>query len=92
MKLKAAYKCSICYSTPIKTRRDKCYPWSLRPGPTQTGLYNHRKWLDRGLKFRIEEVEGIYSISEVKKKALIKSGNHAVDLRLFFGVYKKQVI
>ena len=35
-------------------RREKTGLWGFRPGPTQTGLYSHTRWLEpRDLKFQI---------------------------------------
>ena len=32
--------------TVFKPRCEKTGLWGFRPGPTQTGLYSHRKWLE----------------------------------------------
>ena len=57
----------------------------FRPGPTQTGLYKHRRWLEAGyFGFRKKRK---CTIRVAKTKALISfavTANCEADLRLFF--------
>ena len=50
-------------------RHEKICLRGFRPGPTQTGLYNHRRWLE-ALNFRIGKKRDC-TIYVVKTKALI---------------------
>ena len=34
------------YLVPFEPRCEKTCLWGFRPVPTQTGLYNHRRWLE----------------------------------------------
>ena len=36
--------CFYCYHVSGATSRETCL-WGFRPGPTQTSLYSHRRWL-----------------------------------------------
>ena len=46
--------------------------------------------MDRGLKFRISEVEGLYYLCSENKNADQLCGYRAADLRLCFRICKKQ--
>ena len=35
-----------CGSGKLQPRSEKTGLWGFRPGPTQTGLYSHRRWLE----------------------------------------------
>ena len=41
----AAHESTIILYEP---RSEKTGLWGFRPGPTQTGLYSHRRWLEAG--------------------------------------------
>ena len=49
-RLKASEQCPfVCNSVkPIELHHDKASLQSFQPGPTQTGLNNHWRWLDAG--------------------------------------------
>ena len=51
----------------IEPGHDKTWHRVFRPGPTQIGLYSYRRWLSRGLKFRIYEVEALYYLCSENK-------------------------
>ena len=59
--------CSTCKAS--TERRENTCLQGFRPGPTQTGLYGHRKWLVRDLKFRVYEEEGLYYLCSENKGA-----------------------
>ena len=42
----ALFKISLSWLTPYEPRRQKTGLRGFRPGPTQTGLYSHRRWLE----------------------------------------------
>ena len=56
---------------------------------TKTGLYSHRRWL--GLKFWIDEVEGLYYPCSENKGADQLRGYRKADLRLCFRICKMPV-
>ena len=60
---------------------------SFRPGPTQTGLYSHRRWLEAGF-FCIYEVEGLCKLCSENKGAGPLRGYREADMRLFFAYTK----
>ena len=35
-----------CNFNPFESQRKKTCLWDFQPGPTQTGLFNHIRWLD----------------------------------------------
>ena len=73
-------------------RSEKTGLRGFRPGSIQTGLYSHRKWLEaRGLKFRIEKVEGLYYLCSENKGADQLRGHRKADLRLCFRICKRPV-
>ena len=49
--------------------REKTNNLGFRPGPTQTGLYSHRRWLEAG-KFGFRKYRN-HAIRVAKTKALI---------------------
>ena len=60
----------------------------FRPVPTQTGLYNHRRWLGAwDLKGR----HWLYYLASDYKGVDQLRGYHAVDLRFVLCICKKQV-
>ena len=70
----------------------------FRPGPTQTGLYRSHtnravqpQKMARGLKFRIQDVEGLYYLCSENKDADQLCGYRTADLRLCFRICKKPV-
>ena len=76
--------CSL--EKPLRSYEPRCEKTGLRgfpPGPTQTGLYNHRKW------FRIQEVEGLYYLCSENKGADQLRGCREADLRLCFRIMQK---
>ena len=67
---------------------EKICLWVFRPGPTQTGLYSHRRWLE-AWNFEIRKQRD-YTINVAKTKALISCAVHrTADLRLCFRICKK---
>ena len=64
-------------------RREKTYLRGFRPGPTQTGLYNNRKWLEN-LTFLVKIVEGLFFLCSERKGL----GNHPANLCLCFRIFK----
>ena len=68
----------------FELRHEKTYLLCCRPGLTQTGMV-------RGLKFQIKEVEELYYLSCENKGADQLHGYCKADLRLYFGMCKKQV-
>ena len=65
-------------------------PRGFRPGPTQTGLYNYRRWLE-ARNFEILGVERLYYPSSENKGADQLRGYREADLRLWFPICKKPV-
>ena len=53
--------------TERKTKENQ--EFGFRPGPTQTGLYSHRRWIEAG-KFEFRK-QGNFTIRVAKTKALI---------------------
>ena len=53
--------------------------WGCRPGPTQTGLYSHRRWYEA-------------SNFGFKKKRDCTIGYRVADLRLCFCICKKKTL
>ena len=66
-------------------RSEKTGLRGVRPGPTQTGLYRHTRWL--------EARNFVFTNRVVKTKALISFAdtNREADLRLCFRICKKPV-
>ena len=63
----------------------------FRPCLTQTGLYNHKRWIEN-LKFLISKVEGLYYLCSENKGADQLRGYREADLRLIcFRIYEKPV-
>ena len=61
----------------------------FRPGPTQKGLYSHRRWIIKGMKILdLDSREIILSIHG-KQGGGIKCGYCAADLRICFFTYAK---
>ena len=56
----------------------KTYLRDLRPGPTHTGLYNHRRWLEDS------EEMGLYFLCSANKGADQLYGDRTADLRIRF--------
>ena len=87
------------YITYFKTEPccEKTGHQGFRPGPIQTGLFNHRRWLE-ACNFGIRK-KSDYTIQVVKTKALISCAVTsqlicvfvAADLRLCFRICKKPV-
>ena len=72
-----------------ESRCEKTGLRGFRPGPTQTRLYSHRRWLeDRNVGFR---VEGLYYLYSENKVADQLRGYREADLRLSFRICKKPV-
>ena len=68
----------------------RCEKTGLRgfqPGPTQTRLHK----MARGLKFRIQEVEGLYYLCSKNQGTDQLRGYCQADLRLCFHICKKTV-
>ena len=78
------------YAVWFEPRRQKTGLRGFRPGPTQTGLYSHRRWL-RDLKFRIWKAEALYYPSGENKGADQLRGHREADLRLCFRICKNPV-
>ena len=68
------------YFDKIKPVREKTNNLGFRPGPTQTGLYSHRKWLEAG-NFGFRKKRDC-AIHVAKTKALI---SFAVTAKLICG-------
>ena len=65
--------------------REKNQQYRFRPGPTQTGLYSHRRWLEAGnFKFRKRTN---CTILVAKTKALISFAVTAKLICVFVFVY-----
>ena len=72
--------CAILIYEPVREKTNKL---GFRPGPTQTGLFCHRKWLEAG-NFGLKKVEELfYPFSENKGADQLHSYCEA-DLRLCF--------
>ena len=63
---------------------------SFRQGPTQTGLYSHRRWLE-GFKFRIKVGKGLYCPCSENKDADQLRGYREAVLRICFRICKNPV-
>ena len=59
-----------------------CHP-DFPPVPTQTGLYNHRRWLGCGIR-DLEGRQGLYYLCSDSKGVDKLRGYHAAYLRLCF--------
>ena len=73
----------------IEPRSEKTGLRGFRPGPTHWTGQSQK--MTRGLKFRIWEVEGLYSLCSENKGADQLCGYREADLRLCFRICKKPV-
>ena len=83
---------SIVLRKPICIFEPRCEKTGLRgfrPGPTQTGLYCHRRWLE-ALNFGFRKEILYYPHSENKDADQLR-GYREADLRLCFRICKKPV-
>ena len=74
----------------FEPRREKTGLWGFRPGPTQTELYSHRRWLERKKKnctIFVAKTKAVISC------AVLNTCKVTADLRLcFFCICKKQAV
>ena len=76
------FTCLINTGYTYEPRREKTCLRFIRPGPTQTGLYSHRRWL------KVLEVEVLYYLLS-ESKGGDHLGYRAFDLRLCFRICTK---
>ena len=79
--------------TTIVLNEPRCEKTGLRgfrPGPTQTGLYSHRRWLE-AWDFGFRKEEGFYYPCSENKGADQLRGYREADLRLCFAHMQKPV-
>ena len=85
--IKEFFFLSHIHLLPIEPRRQKTGLRGFRPGPTQTGLYSHRKWLEAwNFVFRKERD---CTVRVAKMKALISFAVTAKLICVFVFAYAK---
>ena len=74
-----------CIDITYKPRCEKTGLRGFRPGPTKTGLYSHRRWLEAS------RVEKLYYLCSENKGADQLCGYRTTDLHLCFRICKNPV-
>ena len=79
---------SVCQTAKtVEPRCEKTGLWCFRPGPTQTRLYSHRRWLE-ALNFGLRKKRD-FSIYVAKTKVLISCAVTAQLICIFVFAYAK---
>ena len=74
----------------FERRCEKASLRGFRPGPTQTRLYNHTRWLDARNFVPRKKRDCIIRVAKTKNANQLR-GDREADLRLCFRICKKPV-